>query len=90
MLNEFRVKQDAIPGLTIPVWFVPTVTTAEMRQRTGNPKYDYEISCAQLCGIGHSKMRGFVTVHTAAEFDAWLKQESTKAAAQSSGDTFWQ
>ena len=32
---EFRVKQDAIPGLTIPIWFVPTVTTAEMRTRTG-------------------------------------------------------
>ena len=90
MLNEFRVKQDAIPGLTIPVWFVPTVTTAEMRQRTGDPKYEYEISCAQLCGLGHSKMRGIVTVQPAAEFDAWLKQESTTAAAQSSGDTFWQ
>ena len=36
---EFRVKQDAIPGLTIPVWFVPTVTTAEMRARTGNPEF---------------------------------------------------
>src|SRR6185436_6490911 len=34
---EFRVKQDAIPGLTIPVWFVPNVTTAEMRARVGNP-----------------------------------------------------
>ena len=32
---EFRVKQDAIPGLTIPIWFVPTVTTAEMRTLTG-------------------------------------------------------
>ena len=89
MLNEFRVKQDAMPGLTIPLWFVPTVTTAEMRERVGDPKFDYEIGCAQLCGIGHAKMRGFVTVHPAAEFDAWLKQESTTAASQG-GDEFWQ
>jgi cytochrome c oxidase subunit 2 len=89
MLNEFRVKQDAIPGLSIPLWFVPTVTTAEMRQRTGDAKYEYEIACAQLCGIGHSKMRGFVTVHPAAEFDAWLRQESTTAATSES-DSFFQ
>ena len=35
---EFRVKQDAIPGLTIPIWFVPTVTTEEMRTRMGNAR----------------------------------------------------
>ena len=89
MLNEFRVKQDAIPGLSIPLWFVPTVTTTEIRERTGNPQYDYEIACAQLCGIGHSKMRGFVTVHPAAEFDTWLRDESTKAASAGS-DEFWE
>ncbi len=89
MLNEFRVKQDAIPGLSIPLWFIPTLTTAGVREKTGDPKYDYEIACAQLCGIGHSKMRGFVTVHPAAEFDAWLKQESTTATSQG-GDEFWQ
>ena len=55
---EFRVKQDAVPGLTIPIWFVPNVTTAEMRTRTGNPEFQYEIACAQLCGLGHYRMRG--------------------------------
>ncbi len=38
---EFRVKQDAIPGLTIPIWFIPNVTTAEMRTRTGNAEFQY-------------------------------------------------
>jgi cytochrome c oxidase subunit 2 len=89
MLNEFRSKQDAIPGLGIPLWFTPTVTTAEMRERLGNPQFDYEIACAQLCGIGHSKMRGFVTVHQPAEFDAWLAREST-AASESGSDEFWE
>ena len=70
---EFRVKQDAVPGLTIPIWFVPDVTTAEMRTRTGNPEFQYEIACAQLCGLGHYRMRGFVTVLTAEEFQTWME-----------------
>lgn len=62
-LIEMRVKQDAIPGMDIPVWFVPT--------RVG----DYEIVCSQLCGLGHYRMRGFVTIQTAQDFDAWQQQE---------------
>ncbi|HVS01788.1 MAG TPA: hypothetical protein VMT16_03385 [Thermoanaerobaculia bacterium] len=88
MLNELRVKQDAIPGLDIPLWFVPTVTTAEMRRRLGDEQFNYEIACAQLCGIGHYRMRGFLTVHPQQEFDAWLAAEST-AATEVGGDDFW-
>ena len=73
---EFRVKQDAIPGLTIPVWFVPNVTTAEMRTRTGNPDFQYEIACAQLCGLGHYRMRGFVTVLSAEDFQKWMEEKA--------------
>jgi cytochrome c oxidase subunit 2 len=69
---EFRVKQDAIPGLTIPVWFIPNVTTAEMRTRTGNAEFQYEIACAQLCGLGHYRMRAYVTVLSPEEFQKWL------------------
>jgi cytochrome c oxidase subunit 2 len=72
---ELRVKQDAIPGLTIPIWFVPTVTTAEMRTRTGNAEFQYEIACAQLCGLGHSAMRGFVTIQSAEEFQKWMGEQ---------------
>ena len=78
---EFRVKQDAIPGLTIPVWFVPNVTTADMRARTGNAEFQYEIACAQLCGLGHAKMRGFVTVQTAEEFQKWLDEQIKEQGA---------
>lgn len=86
---EFRVKQDAIPGLTIPVWFVPNVTTAEMRARTGNPEFQYEIACAQLCGLGHYRMRGFVTVLGTQEFRKWMDEEQAKLAEQGEGD-IWQ
>ncbi len=75
-LQEMRIKQDAVPGMTIPLWFVPTVTTEEMRTRKGKPSFNYEIGCAQLCGLGHYRMRGFMTVHTAEEFDAWLASQA--------------
>jgi cytochrome c oxidase subunit 2 len=78
---EFRVKQDAIPGLTIPIHFIPTVTTADMRTQKGNPEFQYEIACAQLCGLGHARMRGFVTVQSADEFQKWIDQAAADAAA---------
>lgn len=77
---EFRVKQDAVPGFTIPIWFIPTVTTAEMRTRLGNAEFQYEIACAQLCGLGHARMRGIATVQTAEEFQKWMDD---KVAEQS-------
>jgi cytochrome c oxidase subunit II len=82
-LPEFRIKQDAVPGLTIPVWFVPEVTTADMRTRTGNPEFQYEIACAQLCGLGHYKMRGFVTIDTPEEFQTWMDGEEAKVKEES-------
>ena len=84
---EFRVKQDAVPGLTIPIYFIPDVTTAEMRTRTGNPNFQYEIACAQLCGLGHYRMRGFVTVLPQEEFQKWLDEEVVKV--KETGDSIW-
>ncbi len=61
-LPQLRVKQDAVPGLKIPVWF------------DADQAGKYELACAELCGWGHYKMRGNVTVHaTQAEFDDWLR-----------------
>jgi cytochrome c oxidase subunit 2 len=80
---QFRVKQDAIPGLTIPIWFIPNVTTAEMRTRTGDPEFQYEIACAQLCGMGHYRMRGFVTVLSSDEFQKWMAAEEEKLKGES-------
>lgn len=76
-LPNMRIKQDAIPGLSIPVWFVPIKTTAQIREQTGNPDYVYEIACAQLCGNSHYSMRGFLTVHTEEDFQAWLDEEAS-------------
>jgi cytochrome c oxidase subunit 2 len=56
----FRFKQDAVPGITINTWFVPT--------KPGR----YEIACAELCGAGHYIMRGTVVVETQEQLNAWL------------------
>lgn len=61
-----RVKRDIIPGAPSTIWFEAS--------KTGN----FEIACAQLCGLGHYRMRGFFTVETEEEFKAWL--ESMKPA----------
>ena len=86
---ELRVKQDAVPGLTIPIWFVPTVTTEEMRARVGKPEFQYEIACAQLCGLGHARMRGFVTVQSAEDFQKWM-DEKIKEQSEAAADPFKQ
>jgi cytochrome c oxidase subunit 2 len=75
-LYEMRVKQDAIPGTDSPVWFIPTVTTDEMRARLGKPDFEFEIACSQLCGLGHYRMRGFLNVKTEAEYQAYLAEEA--------------
>jgi cytochrome c oxidase subunit 2 len=88
-IPEMRVKQDAIPGMEFPVWFVPIVTNAEMRERKKKPDFTYEISCSQLCGNGHARMRGIVTIQTQEEFDAWMAEEQEYLSEDEGGDDFW-
>jgi cytochrome c oxidase subunit 2 len=64
-LYEMRVKQDAVPGLDMPVWFIPN--------RVG----DYEITCSQLCGLGHYRMRGFVNIRSQADYEKFLASGGT-------------
>ncbi len=75
---EFRVKQDAIPGMSIPVHFTPTMTTAQLREKTGLPDRNFEITCSQLCGLGHYRMQGLVMIDSEAELAAWLAEKSPK------------
>jgi cytochrome c oxidase subunit 2 len=64
-LPNIRFKQDAVPGMSIEVWFQPTTP--------GN----YEIACAELCGNGHYRMRGSLTIDDSqASFDTWLAERA--------------
>ena len=71
-LAQFRMKMDAVPGTPTTMWFTPKFTTKQMQEKTGDPEFVYEISCDQMCGKGHTGMRGVIVVETQAEFDAWL------------------
>jgi cytochrome c oxidase subunit 2 len=69
-LPEFRVKQDAVPGLKTRIWF------------EGNRVGAWEIACAELCGLGHFRMKGFVTVDTPEDFQKWLAEQAAAQEAE--------
>ena len=65
---EFRAKMDMVPGMVTYFWITPT--------RTGQ----FEVLCAELCGVGHAFMRGNVVVDGAADYGVWLQDQPTFAA----------
>lgn len=71
-LAHFRMKMDAVPGTPTTMWFTPRFTSKQMKEKTGNPDFVYEISCDQMCGKGHWSMRGEIIVESQEEFDAWM------------------
>jgi cytochrome c oxidase subunit 2 len=68
-LPVMRIKQDAVPGMRIPVWF----------EAKPDGMGTYEVACAQLCGNNHYSMRALMYLHTQAEYDAWLAEKSKPA-----------
>jgi cytochrome c oxidase subunit 2 len=74
-LVHFRMKMDAVPGTPTTMWFTPKYTTAEMKEKTANPDFEYEISCDQMCGKGHYSMKGIVKVVSPAEYALWLAKQ---------------
>lgn len=68
-IPQLRVKQDAVPGMTIPIWFEAT--------QTG----EFQIACAELCGLGHYRMRARVVVHDEASYESWYAEHSAPAPA---------
>ena len=69
-VRELRLKQDAVPGMTIHMHFNATVPG------------QYEIACAELCGLGHYRMRSFLNVVSQAEFDKWIRDQETALQQQ--------
>ena len=88
-LPELRVSQDAIPGMEIPIWFEATMTSEDFLKTTigsGREGKGFEIACAQLCGLGHYRMKGFLTVHEMEDYQAWLDEEQEYLQEQSDDD----
>jgi cytochrome c oxidase subunit II len=70
---QFRLKSDAVPGLTTTIRLTP--------DRAGR----YEVVCAELCGLGHSTMRQFVRVMPADDFERWLRNQGEEGAPAAGG-----
>ena len=70
---EFRAKMDMVPGMVTYFWFTPT--------RTG----EFEILCAELCGVGHAYMRGYVQVVEESDYEVWLAEQRTFAELSTDG-----
>jgi cytochrome c oxidase subunit 2 len=77
-LTHFGLKMDAVPGTPTTMWFTPTITTADMKKKSGDPDFVYELSCDQMCGQGHFKMRGTIIVESQEEYDAWMAKQKPK------------
>jgi cytochrome c oxidase subunit 2 len=67
---EFRMKQDAVPGMVTKAWF-----------NTPKPG-SFEIACAELCGLGHYRMRGYLTVHSQEDYDKWYNDQMAQKAKE--------
>lgn len=76
-IPHMRVKMDAVPGMPTKFWFVPDKTTADMRAETGNPKFDYEIACTEICGQGHFSMKMRLIVDDEASYKKWCAEQAT-------------
>ena len=70
----FRLKQDAIPGRVITGWFEPTLAG------------EYDIQCAEICGIGHGLMPARIHISSPGEHAAWVERESALALARAAGE----
>ena len=76
-LPHFRVKMDAVPGMPTQFKFIVTKTTEQMRTETGNPNFNYELACTEICGRGHFSMKMSVIVEDEASYERWkASQES--------------
>lgn len=65
----------AVPGMPTHFLVTPNITTAEMRKKLNNEKFNFEVACSQLCGAAHYNMRLIVVVHTKEEYNQWLASQ---------------
>jgi cytochrome c oxidase subunit 2 len=81
-MPHFRVQMNAVPGLPTFFKFTPTITTAEMRNRLDNPKFEYTLYCNKICGGGHYNMQKAVRVVTEAEYQDWISKQKPYLSEQ--------
>jgi cytochrome c oxidase subunit 2 len=76
-MPHFRVQLNTVPGMTSFFEFTPTITSADMKAKTNDPKFEYVLLCAKICGAGHYNMQRKVRVVSQEEYNAWIKEQGT-------------
>lgn len=74
-IPHMRVKMDAVPGMPTKFWFTPEKTTEEMRAITGNPDFNYEIACTEVCGKSHFGMKLLLVVEEQVVYNKWKQEQ---------------
>ena len=74
-MPHFRVQMNAVPGMPTFFQFTPTITTAEMKEKTNDAKFEYILLCAKICGGSHYNMKFNVKVVSEKEYQRWLTEQ---------------
>jgi cytochrome c oxidase subunit 2 len=78
-MPHFRAQMNCVPGMTTSFNFLPTFTTAEMRQKTGNDEFEYYLLCNKICGAAHYNMKMVIKVVSEEEYNNWISEQKTFA-----------
>jgi cytochrome c oxidase subunit 2 len=74
-MPHFRVQLNAVPGLPTYFRFTPTITTAQMRMKLDDPKFEYLLYCNKICGVSHYNMQKVVRVVSESEYNEWVAKQ---------------
>ena len=75
-MPHFRAQMNAVPGMLTQFYFTPTITTAEMRTKLGNPEFNYLLFCNKICGSAHYNMQMNIVVESEEDYQKWLSEQS--------------
>lgn len=78
---HFRAQMNCVPGMVTQFHFKPTITTAEMREKTGNPDFNYVLLCNKICGAAHYNMQMDIIVVSEEEYNKWISEQKPFFAA---------
>jgi len=76
-MPHFRAQMNCVPGMITRMRFVPTITTAEMRRKTGNKDFNYLLLCNKICGAAHYNMQMDIIVDTEEDYQKWIAEQTT-------------
>ncbi|MEZ4798773.1 MAG: cytochrome c oxidase subunit II transmembrane domain-containing protein [Flavobacteriales bacterium] len=86
-MPHFRSQMNTVPGVPTRFKMTPTITTEEMREKTGNDEFNYILLCNKVCGVSHYNMKINVIVESESDYMAWLEKQKTYVAPEATEET---